>query len=488
MASVFTKLLLSSVGLMGLAESALAYYNADDHEAQIRRSCNRLRDSEERWGCFSGNIRIIEQIRRRERAERVYRPVVKDFDYGNSEASFERPRPKKTPKKSRPVVRETPDEDYSPVMTPKKEKVAVTPPKVEKPADTTPAPQEQALKPVPEKQQLPPAPPVPQPAKPAEGEGSDPKLIGQDPVAMPGIIVSGDFGKPSAGDEPITDENAENNAAAILAIPGISPVRTVDSQHNADGSLKKGDRLDMKPAPEAQSPAAPVAKPIAKNDSLPVQAPKAVTGVDGAPASKKESIQPTLLNPTPEPQKPVVAKPAIPEKFEKTCATNVSDLEKKPHLREAMKRILGANPLKRGEEREFAVRGNRMDPAQCLGLMTQNLRNCRATVPAESMQIRATNGGQLQSFVNEKWVNVKTCSDGEKIETTYEFSKAWFTFNMKTTLTRKNGKLNSSTRGILSTDPGYVVNFANVTVDTQGNQDSRNSALVARRENRRATR
>lgn len=63
------KNLVIFVGTSLLLSSAALAYNADQHTENIKTRCASLRDSSEQTGCFNNNITVLEQIRRRERAE-----------------------------------------------------------------------------------------------------------------------------------------------------------------------------------------------------------------------------------------------------------------------------------------------------------------------------------------------------------------------------------------------------------------------------------
>ncbi len=414
------KLLVSTIALLLSGELAMAY-NADAHEATIRQSCNSLTNGEERWGCFSGDITVIEQIRRRQRSEKRH---------GESSA-----RPSYRPPTQRPTQRpiepnfesnrdQNVDEEQAKPALIKPKKIATTATPVAKPVAAPAAkiaPLKDAgdlqikadIKPV-SSSALPPLPSVP-------GIVTDPVKIF---MTAPSLAESGTAKKETFNPQDVRILNAKPAPAAAAATPTSPPPK--------------------RPLPEKQDP---------KVISQQPQEPK-------APAKKADE--------TPQ----VAEKPVLPTKFEMTCAQNVSDLDRKPHMREALRNILGTPSLKRGETKEFAVRGTRLNPKACLGVFTQTLRNCTAQIQADSIQIRARNDGQLQTFVNDEWVDVKTCTNGEEIVTSYSFTNSTYVFNMKSRMSRKNGNLNSVTTGHLKNDPTYTVNFAVLKVLSGSSQQS----------------
>lgn len=353
------RLLTSSVLLVLMAESALAY-NADDHEARIRRSCNSLRDSDERMGCFTGDITMIEQIRRRQRTE-----MRKNGSLAS--ASTNRPS-RKVPRPAPPV-----------------------------------------FEPAPETAQLPEPPQV---DTSGPSEGASPRLITQTATAPSG---------PSA--EVTTSVIPETQTQTQL------PAASINSSSHA-----KGPQQAVTPQTPAEKPAAQATAP-----KTPEKADEVKDGDAKEPA-------------------------ALPATFAKTCATNVRELEKKPHLRAALARIMNTSEITRGSEKRFDVQGRKIKIGACFGGWGGNLSKCTGTEPATDIQVRATSSGQLQTYVQDQWVDVKTCSDGKTIESKFQVTASGYTFDLTSTFTPTKDGLKNVVRGFYVQQPEHNVILSSAIV------------------------
>lgn len=391
-----TKIMISSTAILLMAEVGFAY-NADQHEARIRRSCNSLRDGEERMGCFNGDITIIEQIRRRQRAEerrqRRERQVSEAFspDYAPSRPS--RKVPRATPVEAE--VAETPS--YEPEVAP----------------------------------------------APAESEGAAPQLISQPapeaPKAPPVAVTA-----PAI---PVPVQDILPGPREVVAAPASqAPNESTHAKGNPTQRQSSAPAREQKPAEST----------VKKEDS-----PKESTTAKTPEAAKSETQ---------------ASAPALPTTFPMTCAETYKDLEKKPHLKEAMARIMNAAPQKRGEIRSYPLKGWSMNPANCLGLFTRTLRNCQDQSPSDKTITRIdSETGRIQAYIAGQWVSQKACSDGKKIVSSASLSKSGFTFHFKTTVRQVKGQVYSETSGYLENDPSFQVKFGENYVMTH----QENSRMIA---------
>lgn len=399
------QLLALTLGV-GSQNLALAHYNADEHEARIRKTCNNTNDWEERMGCLNGNANIIEQIRRRERLEMrarkaAVRPSISDFD-----SAPVRPT-------TRPTQRTKPQADIADIPVQAEESgptPVLTAPK--KPVATSVAP----AKPVAD------TPVAAAPAKPIQID-----LKSKDPFAGKPIVIS------KIDNEITTTIGAPLPEKKVTAAPA-QPIKV-------EG---KNETTIIKNAPATPESR----KPVILNPSVGAE----------KPADEKPKVVAAV--PPKEETEKTEEKPAIPTTFTKKCASTAAEMEKHPELKAAMSRILGIKPMGRGDQREIPMSSRRLDIGWCFGGPGGSLSKCKDYVQDDTpMRIRQNQEtGKIQSYVSDQWVNIKTCSDGKKIVSEFQLTKSGYTFNLKNVIERKNGKLTAILHGAWNGDPeNYAV-------------------------------
>ena len=416
---------------LGVGAQNLAFaYNADEHEARIRRNCNGATSWEERMGCFNGDITMIEQIRRRERLEMrarraAVRPSNPDFDSAPTRPAA---RPAQRPAAG-PVLRPA----AGPVLRPEaRPNIADIP--VE--ADETG-----------------PAPVLTRPKKPVAAAPAKPAQIAapsDDPFAGKPIVIT-----------KIDSEITTTIGAPLPAKPVVvAPAQPIKTEGKNETVITK-----TPPAtPESR-------KPVILNPSVGQEKPAEQTVAK--PAQKKADDQPKEVAAVQPEQKPE-EKPAIPTTFTKKCASTAAEMERHPELKAAMSRILGIKPMKQGDQREIPMSSRRLDIGWCFGGPGGSLDKCKDYVQDDTpMRIRQNHEtGRIQSYISDQWVNVKTCSDGKKIVSEFQLTKSGYTFNLKNVIERKNGKLTAILHGAWTGDPeNYAVlnNGVLGPVEDQGN-------------------
>lgn len=412
------QLLALTLGV-GSQNLALAHYNADEHEARIRKTCSNTTSWEERMGCLNGDVTMIEQIRRRERLEMrarkaAVRPSISDFDSAPV-------RPTK-----RPTQRTNPQPDFAdipvqaeesgptPVLTAPKKPVAPFKPTVVAPA-----------KPVAD------TPVAAAPAKPIQID-----LKSKDPFAGKPIVIS----------------KIDNEITTTIGAP--LPAKTVTSAPAQPIKVEgKNETIIIKNAPATPESR----KPVILNPSVGQEKP--AEQVVTKPAKKKADETAKEVAAV-QPEEKTEEKPAIPTTFTKKCASTAAEMDKQPELKAAMSRILGIKPMGRGDQREVPMSSRRLDIGWCFVGPDGSLSNCKDYVQDDTpMRIRQNQEtGRIQSYVSDQWVNIKTCSDGKKIVSEFQLTKSGYTFNLKNVIERKNGKLTAILHGAWTGDPeNYAV-------------------------------